>query len=173
MNLLFQVFWRLLLLRMPPQSIPASTALMWLAIACHYGVGLVLALYVMPFHLALAYATVSTMTMVGVVHGLLLLFQRRARYMQTVTALAGCEALLGLFLLPLSMLYSAGIGGSEVQTLLALLSLLIMGWNVAVAAHIFRHALGVATGLGFLYSVIYLIIAMTLGDMVSAAGVSG
>jgi len=49
---------------------------------------------------------------------------------------------------------------------------MVIGWNVAVAAHIFRHALSVSTGLGFLYSIAYLIIAITLGDMVSAAGVT-
>jgi hypothetical protein len=49
-----------------------------------------------------------------------------------------------------------------------------MGWNVALAAHIFRHALGVSARLGFLYSIVYLIIAVTLGDMVSvAAGGAG
>ena len=55
----------------------------------------------------------------------------------------------------------------------ALFALLVMGWNVAVAAHIFRHALGVSIGLGFLYSIIYLIIAVTLGDMASAAVTGG
>ncbi len=173
MEALLHAFWRILLLRTGPQSIPASAALMWLALLLHFIVGTLHAQFVMPLPLALFYGLVGTLTMVVVVHGLLLLFQKHARYAQSLTALAGCEALLGLLLLPLSLLYYLGNGGEEMLALLAILSLLVVGWNVALAAHIFRHALSVSTALGFLYSVVYIIIAFTLGDMVSAAGVTG
>jgi hypothetical protein len=169
---LIQAFWRILLLRAAPQSVPAAPALLWLSLLLHYAIGLLHALFSLPFGFAALYALVSTLTMVAVVHGLLLLFRKHERYLQTVTALAACEALLGLMLLPLSVLYYQGNGGAELQSLMAILSLLLIGWNVAVAAHIFRHALSVSSGLGFLYSVAYLIIAITLGDMVSAAGVT-
>jgi hypothetical protein len=169
---LIQAFWRILLLRAEPQSVPAVPALLWLGLSLHFGVGLIHALFSMPFSLAAFYALVSTLTMVAVVHGLLLLFRKHARYMQTLTALAGCEALLGLMLLPISMFYYQSGGGEELRGLLAILSLMVIGWNVALAAHIFRHALSVSSGLGFLYSVAYLIIAVTLGDMVSAAGIT-
>ncbi len=172
MDALIRAFWRILLLRAGPQSLPAAPALLWLALLLHYGVGLLHALFSLPFGFAALYALVSTLTMMAVVHGLLLLFHRHVRYTQTLSALAGCEALLGLMLLPLSVLFVQSGGGGELQGLLAILSLMVIGWNVAVAAHIFRHALSVSTGLGFLYSIAYLIIAITLGDMVSAAGVT-
>jgi hypothetical protein len=170
MGALILAFWRILLLRAGPQSVPASATVLWLALLLHYTVGVLLGLFAMPISFALLYALVSTLTMVAVVHGLLLLFKKHVRYLQSLSALAAGEALLGLLLLPLSLLYYLGDGGEVLRGLLALLSLLVMGWNVALAAHIFRHTLGVSRGLGFLYSVVYLIIAVTLGDMVSVAG---
>lgn len=170
MGALILAFGRILLLRAGPQSVPASITVLWLALLLHYTVGVMLALFFISFSFALLYALVSTLTMVAVVHGLLLLFKKHARYLQSLSALASGEALLGLLLLPLSLLYYLGDGGEALRGPLALLSLLVMGWNVALAAHIFRHALGVSRGLGFLYSVVYLIIAVTLGDMVSMAG---
>jgi hypothetical protein len=173
MGALILAFWRILLLRAGPQSVPASTTVLWLALLLHYTVGLLLALFVMPLSFALLYALVSTLCMVAVVQGLLLLFKKQARTLQSLSALAAGEALLGLLLLPLSLLYYPGSRGDEMSLLLALLSLLVMGWNVALAAHIFRHALGVSRGLGFLYSMVYLIMAVTLSDMVSMAGGAG
>lgn len=173
MEALIHAFWRILLLRSGPQSIPPSVPLMWLTLLLHFTVGTLYAQFMMPFSLALFSALVSTLTMVVVVHGLLLLFQKHARYLQSLTALAACEALLLLPLLPLSLLYYQGGEGEELRAMLVILSLILVGWNVALAAHIFKHALSVSSGLGFLYSVVYLIIAITLGDMVSAAGVAG
>lgn len=171
MDALIRAFWRILLLRAAPQSIPASLALLWLVLLAHFVVGLLHALFSMPAGLAPLYALVGTLTTAVVVHGLLLLFRKHARYRQTLTALTGAEALMGLLMLPLNGLYYL-TGAAALLELLVIFTLLFIGWNVAVAAHIFRHALSVSMGLGFLYSVVYLVIALTLGDMVSAAGVT-
>lgn len=173
MGALIFAFWRILLLRAGPQSVPASPSVLWLALLGHYTVGALLALFAMPPLFALLYALVGTLGMVAVVQGLLLLFKKQARTLQSLSALAAGEALLGVLLLPLSLLFYLGSSAEELRGLLAVLSLLVMGWNVALAAHIFHHALGVSRGLGFLYSVVYLIIAVTLGDMVSVAGGAG
>lgn len=172
MDALIQAFFRILLLRAGPQTIPSSTALMRLVLLLHFGVGFLLTIFSRPFGFSLLSALVSTLLMVAVVHGLLLLFGKHPRYQQTITALAGCEVLLGLMLLPipLSELYFGEGAGEGLRTLLAIAWLGVIGWSVAVAAHIFRHALSVSAGLGFLYSIIYFIIALTVGDMMGAAG---
>lgn len=172
MDTLIQAFFRILLLRAGPQSIPPSSSLMWLVLLLHLATGLVLTLFSQPLGYSLFSALAGTLVMVAVVHGLLLLFNRRERYRQTLTALAGCEVLLGLMLLPLSInsLYYGEEAGAEVVALISIAGLVIVGWNVAVAAHIFRYALSVSTGLGFLYSIAYFIIAMTVGDLMSSAG---
>lgn len=171
MEALFLAFWRILLLRATPQSVPASPSLLWLVLLLHYGIGLLLALFSLPLSLSLLSALVGTLTMVAVVHGVLLLFKKHARYTQSLTALAACEALLGLLLLPLSVVYYFGSG--EVNVLLAMLSLLVLGWNVALTAHIFRHTLEVSAGVGFILSIVYLLISMNIGELVSVAGGAG
>ena len=173
MEALFLAFWRILLLRATPQSIPASPSLLWLVLLLHYGVGLLLALFSLPLSYSLLSALVGTLTMVAVLHGVLLLFKKHARYTQSVTALAGGEALLGLMLLPLSLLYYFGDGADGLRLLLALLSLLILGWNVALTSHILRHTLEVPAGIGFILSVVYLLISMNIGELVSVAGGAG
>jgi len=173
MQALLLTFWRILLLRSEPQSIPASSSLLWLALLLHFGVGFVLSLFSLSFSFSLLYALVSTLTTVAVMHGMLLLFKKQVRTTQSLTALAVCESMLGLMLLPLSVLYIVASGSDELRALLAILSLLVLGWNVALMAHILRSALEISKGLGFVYSVVYLIIAMNVGEMVSVAGGAG
>lgn len=173
MEALIQAYWRILLLRQGPQSIPASNALLWLALLLHYLVGTLHSLFVMPLHQAIVYALVSTLAMVGIVHGFLLLFKKTARFFQTVTALAGCEAILGAVLLPANLLVEGEGSATGLVSIVAILSLLTIGWNVAVAAHIFRHALAVSMGRGFVFSVIYFIIAISLSNMAGVTGSAG
>ncbi len=172
MDALIQAFFRILLLRAGPQTIPPSPALMWLVLLLHFAIGFLLTIFTQPFGYSVLSSLVGTLIMVAVVHGLLLFYRQHARYLQTLSALAACEVLLGLMLLPLSLsaLYSSGDDGSELTSLLAILWLMVVGWNVAVAAHIFRHALSVSMGGGFLYSIVYFIIAITVGDLMSSAG---
>ncbi len=172
MDALIQAFFRILLLRAGPQTIPPSAALMWLVLVLHFAIGFLLTIFTQPFGYSLLSSLVGTLIMVAVVHALLLFYQQHARYLQTLTALAACEVLLGLLLLPLSLsaLYYQGRDSNELTTLLAILWLMVVGWNVAVAAHILRHALSVSTGLGFLYSIVYFMIAITVGDVMSSAG---
>jgi hypothetical protein len=68
---------------------------------------------------------------------------RSARIVQTVTALAGTGAIITLLALPLSGWLrgadqAAGEGGFAL-----LLLLILTGWSLAIAGHIFRHALSI------------------------------
>lgn len=173
MDALINAFWRILLLRQGPQSIPASSTLLWVALLLHYVVGTLHSMFAMSPSHALIYALISTLVMVGVMHGLLLLYKKASRFIQSLTALAACEAILGLLLLPANLLVDGQGSGGELMGLLAIVSLLFIGWNVALAAHIFRHALEVSMAQGFLFSVIYFVIAISVGDMTGVAGSAG
>lgn len=165
METLIRALVAIALLRRGPQTLPASTFLLYLALAAHWGTGVLLGLFSLPPAMALLSALAGTLVMVALVHGLLLLHRLHARVTQTLTALAGCEVLLGLLALPLTLLFYAGGGMAE---LAALLSLLLLGWNVAVAAHIFRHALNVSVGMGVLFAIGYTLISMSLSGLIGA-----
>jgi hypothetical protein len=49
-----------------------------------------------------------------------------------------------------------------------MLTLLLLGWYVAVFAHIWRHALGVPRWRGFLFALGYVIISITLTSLIQA-----
>lgn len=167
MRALFRAVLSIALLQSGPQVLPTSTVLLVLALAAHFGTGVLLGLFSLSLPMALLSALAGTLIVVALVHGLLLLHRRRARVTQTLTALAACEVLIGLLALPLTALYYTSGGMAE---LASLLSLLMLGWNVAVAAHIFRHALSVSMGMGVLFAIGYIIVALGLSGLVSPVG---
>lgn len=160
MGALFRAWASIALLQRGPQTLPASTYLLALTLAAHLSTGVLLGLFSLSPAMALMSAMVGTLVMVALVHGLLLLHRLHARVTQTLTALAGCEVLIGLLVLPLTVLYYIGGGMAELATLL---SLLLLAWNVAVAAHIFRHALNVSVGVGVMFAIGYTLISLSLG----------
>lgn len=167
METLVRAILSIALLRRGPQILPASTFLLALALTAHLGTGVLLGLFSLSPVLALSSALAGTLIMVALVHGLLLVHRLHSRVTQTLTALASCEVLIGLLALPLTVLFYAGGGLAE---LAALLSLLLLGWNVAVAAHIFRHALNVSVGMGVLFAIGYTLVSMSLSGFIGSAG---
>jgi len=163
MGVLLRIIWQIVLLRQGPQVLPASTFLLWLVLAAHWLTGVLLGLLSLPPLESMLSALAGTLIMVALVHTLLLLYRHHARLTQTLAALAACEVLLGLLALPLTALFYAGAG---LQDIAAMLSLLVLGWNITVAAHIFRHALGVSMGMGFLFAIAYTLISISLGGLV-------
>jgi len=162
MGALFRIIWQIALLRQGPQALPASSALLWLALGSHWLIGVLLGLGTLPLEMAMLSALVGTLLMVALVHGLLLLHRRHSRAPQTLTALAACEILLGLFAIPVGVWFNMGGG---LQDIAVLLSLALFGWNIAIAAHILRHALEVSPGMGFLFAVGYTLVAISLGGL--------
>lgn len=81
---------------------------------------------------------------VGMIYGVLSLFRRQPRFLQTTLALYAVSALLTFILLPIaaalvrSQADSPDFGVQFLQ--LGFLSLLL--WSIVVDAHILRHALG-------------------------------
>ncbi len=167
MKVLLQTFWQIALLRRGPQILPASRFLLLLVIVLHWLTGVVLGLFSLPGQDALLAALGGTALMVALLHFVLMWHRRGTRLIQTLTALAGCEVILGLLAVPVTALFYSG---GSMKDFAALLSLLIMGWNIAVAAHIFRHALNASQGIGFVYAIGYMMIALSVSNMITGQG---
>ena len=167
MGTLIRTIAAIALLRRGPQTLPASSFLLYLLLAAHWGTGVLLGLFSLSPAMALLAALAGTLIMVALVHGLLLMHWLHSRVTQTLSALAGCEVLIGLLGVPLTALFYAGGGMAE---LAVLLSLLLLVWNLAVAAHIFRHALSVSMGIGVLFAIGYILISMSLSGLIGPAG---
>ncbi|MGM0594899.1 MAG: hypothetical protein ACQETD_10210 [Pseudomonadota bacterium] len=166
MAVLVRVVWQIALLRQGPQVLPAASVLLWLSLGAHWLTGVLLGLFTLPPELAMLSALVGTLIMVALVHALLVLHRKQSRVVQTLTALAACETLLGLIAMPLSALFYAG---GDIGAIAGMFSLLLLGWNIAIAAHIFRHALAVSMGVGVLLAVGYTLVAISLGSYIVPA----
>lgn len=133
----------------------------------HWLLGLVLALFSYPVGQAAAAALIGTLLVVVLVHGALMVTGHSHRFGQAVTAMAGAEFLLGMLALVVTLWYYSG--GNEWTA--SAFSLLLLGWNVAVAAHIFRHALDGTPLLGIASALAYTMISYFVSGLLTGAGV--
>lgn len=164
MLIVLQAFWQILLLKKSPETIPYSRLLLTTALMLHLLVGVGGGLINLAGDVALIQAALGTLLLVGFTYLLTMVYGLGNRLVQTMTALAGCEFLIGLLGLPLSV-WILSVDKTNLA-LPAMLTLLLLGWYVVVFAHIWRHALGVPRWLGFLYAVGYVLISFKLTSLV-------
>lgn len=138
------------LLRRGPQDLPYSPTLLALAVAASV-LASVLAQGANGLPL-LSIALVAVYT-AAFLHGVLQMRQLTARFLQTATAVFGTDALITLAALP--VLAALGAPGSQPGSGAVLAYLALVAWNVAVLAHILRHALDTGFGRGALWAVAY------------------
>ena len=167
MQALIETFWSILRLRTGPQILPTSRFLLALTLLLHWMVGVGLGTFSLAPGMALASSLVGTLMVVAFVNGLLSLRGFGDRTVQTLTALAGCEVLLGALAIPLTAWFF--VVPEAQRALPGLLSLLLLGWNIALAGHIFRHALGVSSGMGLLAALGYIFVSFALSDFITPA----
>ncbi len=128
--------------------------------AAYVAVSFALALPGYPSAVALQMAGVDLLLLVVFATAPLYLLNKTARIGQTLTALAGSGALLGLLALPVIRVLFEGQDGSGVPPFAAMVWLILFGWSLLVVAHIMRHALSVAFAVGLGVAVLYTLVAM-------------
>lgn len=167
------LFWELCLLRKGPQDVPAAEVLLKLCATVYllinvvtltFGVarlGVLVALCLALFELVLLSAfTYVLLSFAGLT----------ARLRQTLTALFGAGALLGVIALPLS-LWLRRMFEAEADsglTFPALLTLLLLLWSLAINGHIISAALARPKTVGVLYALGYFFGSWLLADALLA-----
>jgi hypothetical protein len=152
-----------LLLRRAPQDDRLSRSVLGLALAAYLLIDLLQSLSSSVFTVGVAMSLVDTVLLMLFVWLVLSVAGKGVRLVQTLTALAGTGALLGLIGLPLvqqaAQAHSIEAGPSSAMVL-AWLALL--AWSIAVQAHIFRHALSTRYGVGLLLAGAHTILAIAI-----------
>lgn len=162
MKRLIEQFWNICLLRKTPQDLPASDVLMFLAVTLYLATSFLMAMPQLPLASSALAAVIDTLLMSGMSYIMLWARLMPERWRQTLTALAGSGALLGAIAIPL-VYWEAQAGASSQAALVPQMLLLAMlVWNLAVIAHILRHALSIAMALGALLSTFYLYISIRI-----------
>jgi len=148
----------LCLLRAGPQDVPASRVLLVLVLCAYALVSFVLSLTGYPPQTAARMAGVDLLLLAVFAGVPLYLLDKTARIRQTLAALAGSGALLGIIALPVAHMLPAE-QGADTPLLAALAWLVLLGWSLLVMAHIMRHAMAVAFPIGLGVAVLYTLVA--------------
>ena len=159
---IFDPFIQICLLRQGPQDLPLSGILLAITLIAHTVMSILLSNVSLSAASALLSGVVDTVLLVVLTGALLTVQRRNARVIQTVTALAGTVAIITLVALPVSGWrhgadQAAGEGGFAL-----LLLLILTGWSLAVAGHIFRHALSVPYFLGLVLAAVFYWISISV-----------
>lgn len=159
MSALLRAFLDIALLRSGPQALPASRLLLALSMALYAATYLaVIATTTLEFRVLVAQVLASVLLDLVGLYLVLAVAKRQARYPQTLTALFGSGAILNLALLPVALVVAAG--GPRFELAGALAASLVMGWGLAVLAHILRHALELAWGLALALAAAYMFLSI-------------
>jgi hypothetical protein len=154
-------FVQLSLLRLKPQDLPYSPLLMGLMLAAHWVLGVVLFAFRLPPAQALAAALVGTVLLCAMTVSLLYLNRMPARAVQTVTAMAGADVVVGIAALPVTAWLHGSLTDGAASGIPGLLFLLLLGWNLAVAGHVLRHALNAPLPLGIVVALVFYVLSVT------------
>lgn len=158
---LFNLFLDICLFRKGPQDVPASTALLKLCLIAYTLSGLLVLLLNTSIPVAILQILLDLVLLSGLLYWGLILHHHPQRFEQSLSALTGVGTLMGLLALPL-MLWIVNQTADDDVSLPSLLLLALIGWSIAITAHILRHAFETSLGFGILYALGYTLLSWTL-----------
>lgn len=105
----------------------------------------------------------SLLITAGFVYIVLNAMKKVARFVQTFTAMIGVSAILNLVSWPVFMVLSNDAITETTRASMSLLFLIMMGWEIMVKTHIFRHALEVHvfSALALSFALLFISVAMS------------
>ena len=160
---LIKMFWDICAVKAAPQDLPVSSFLLGLALLAYLVTGAVVAAFQWPLSQAILAAFLDTVFLTVLSRVLLWARMLSGRFVQTLTALAGCGAVMTVIALPLVMWQSfVGVTDANAPTLPSWLLMIWMIWNVVVVGHILRHALSTVLPLGIGLAAVYAYISFQL-----------
>lgn len=154
---LVSVFLFIGLLRKGPQDIPASQFLFAILLVFSFMLGAASFMIEYEVGQALLRTIADMVISLGLVYVLLQLAGRKARILQTLTALLGVSVILNSLSWPLLFLLHDTESSAVV---IAAFLYLIFIWNITVTGHIFGQTLAVSFSTGLLFAVAYSLIAV-------------
>jgi len=126
-------------LRQGPQDLPTSSNLLYLSLLLYFFSSTASSLIEIPLQRALLLSLLDVALLVSIIGSLLYIVRYAARFQQTITALAGTGFFFGVISYPL--FFWLNKAKNESNDLTIFLLFIVLSWNLAVYAHILRHAL--------------------------------
>ncbi|HHO59648.1 MAG TPA: hypothetical protein ENJ64_05350 [Thiotrichales bacterium] len=155
----------MLFLRAAPQDLPYDKSLMVRLTFLYWFSGvLVLSATLQPDDV-LQSMLLSVVVLLVFVYGILRVFNRQARFVQTFSAVAGVSLLFNLASWPMLAVVAGASEGDPLLTTMSFVFLMLISWEVLVKAYIFRHAIDISMLNAMLLSFALFFIAMTLSQL--------
>jgi len=150
------------LLRRTPQADPVSRTALGGSLMAYLTMDLLQARTSSDWQTSLGMTALDMLIMILFSWSVLRLAKKPARYMQTLTALAGTGAVLGLVGLPLIQQAAQAHLDEGPAGTLVLGWLMLLVWSISVQAHIYGHALSMRYGAGLLVAGAQMVLAISL-----------
>jgi len=155
-QVMLNAFLDICLFRKNPQDLPKSNVLLCLSVAGYMLASTLLALLSEQLTDATMAGIIEAMLVMLFTYGLLQIRNKTERWSQTVTALSGAGIIISLIAFPLYYLSTTDNQEGISQSIGLLLLIVLIIWNIAIMAHIFRHALQTTIGFGIAIAVSYI-----------------
>jgi len=151
-------YLKICLLANGPQDLPHSRLLFQLMVLVYFITGCLSMWPVVDFSDSFAVMLVDLTILLLFSLICLIAFNKRPRFLQTVSALTGVGSLFQMLAWPLLLYVNEAKQSDNVPAEASFLLLVIISWNLAVYAHIFRQAFDVRTLTAFVITLVYVII---------------
>ena len=161
-DVLFNTFLNMCIFRYKPQDLPQSYDLLMLCLFIYTAINALLAMTTAPFIRALQISVLDTVIIAVITITILKLNRHYERWIKTLMALTGTGCIIGLFALPLFTGAFLLQVSELVQSVILMIYLALLIWNIVIMGHILRHAMETTLGVGIVFALIYLIISSTL-----------
>lgn len=139
---LARLYLDIALLRRGPADVPGATFVLGLTLAAHFTINLVLSLLLLPptFLQAAGQLLVEIAFMLAWYRGVLRLAGRPERFVQTASALFGCQTVLAPLMVVVSLLFLRYNGHPTGRLPVSLLMMALVVWTFAIYARVLRAA---------------------------------
>jgi hypothetical protein len=169
MGALVNLFLDICLFRKGPQDLPASVALLKLSLFL-YGLSGLILLMIDVDQLNILIAVLLTLfdiiLLAMLSYAVLYVLGYLPRFTQTLTALTGVGVLLQIAAMPLAIWTRQELAARGSPEFPVIMRFVLLGWAVAVMAHVLKHAFSTSRVIGVLYAVAYIAISWTLFDWI-------
>ncbi len=176
LNTVLKAFFDICLLRKRPQDLPKSTVLLISCFVMYTVIGMLLTMQSGTFIVVLMVSLVDAGFLLTATFLVLRQHRHIDRWHQTMTALFGTGAILGIFSPPAGFCYSSNFWAQSqhegwLQPITVLFFLAMVIWSIVIFAHIIRHAISTSMGIGVVIAILYtyctnsLFIAMLLAEI--------
>ena len=156
----------MLLLRTAPEDLPYSLRLMNRIIFLYLVSGLVVQSDLVEPSLSISRMILNLAITLFFTYVVLSSLELKTRFVQTMTALVGVSIIFNLLAWPLLKQMGEQASAEPLTGIISIFVLLLMGWELLVTAHIYRHALNVKMGQAIVLSLGLFFVSITLSQMI-------